>query len=154
VLRFNLCFSKSDLGGRAKYDSREGGGTSSRMSEGRTMQELLSRAKHDSREGGGRAKQDARAEEAKTEQFSVQNGLIFREPQATQSGCRYSGRPALSPSDQQSCSKLLQAILIFRLLERYYGTRKTKACETIFRAGAKYERGCRANARNDSKRLG
>ncbi len=45
-----------DVGVRAKHDSREGGGTSSRMSEGRTMKELLSRAK-----------QDARAEEARAE---------------------------------------------------------------------------------------
>jgi hypothetical protein len=51
-----------DLGGRAKHDFREEGGTSSRMSEGRAMQELLSRAK-----------QDARAEEARAEQFSVQD---------------------------------------------------------------------------------
>jgi hypothetical protein len=51
-----------DVGVRAKHDSREGEGTSPRMGEGRTMQELLSRAKHDSREGEGRAKQEARAE--------------------------------------------------------------------------------------------
>jgi hypothetical protein len=107
--------------------------------------------------------------------------LIFGKPQAAQSGCRYSGRPALHPSGQQSCSKLLQTILFFRLffwtsttardgesagnagaflskkglarlLGRYYEARKAKACETMFRAGARFERGCRANARNDSKR--
>jgi hypothetical protein len=38
----NLEDAFMDVGVRGKHDSREGGGTSSRMSEGRTMQELLS----------------------------------------------------------------------------------------------------------------
>ncbi len=41
-----------DVGVRVKHDFREGGGTSSRMSEGRTMQ-------------------DARAEDARAEQISA-----------------------------------------------------------------------------------
>jgi hypothetical protein len=44
-----------DVGVRAKHDSIEGGGTSSRMSECRTMQELLSRAKQDARPDEARA---------------------------------------------------------------------------------------------------
>ncbi len=61
----------TDVGGRAKHDSREGGGTSSRMSEGRTMQELLSRAKQD----------------ARVEQKSARTSCTFVAPAHNPQGC-------------------------------------------------------------------
>ncbi len=65
-----------DVGVRAKHDSREGGGTSSRMSEGRTMQELLSRAKQDARAEEARAELATRQECYKDVAFTEARGLI------------------------------------------------------------------------------